>query len=129
MWYRVARQLFRRNMVGGSFPTMGKSTNNQVATPTEADQLAQQATQARQPKPWGEWTMDARLQGMRDARGYPDVPAGIPDALLNIGNVQSAVMGNVPNDVARPHGDTNQAPRLRESFPTSSDPKQRLKFR
>src|ERR1035437_4774633 len=87
MWYKVAQQMLGRGF--GSFPIRNRPADN-IATPTEAQQMAQEAVQRRQPKPWSQRTIEEKLDGLRpDMDDYAKPSA---EALLDEPGVEPAVI-------------------------------------
>lgn len=124
MWYKAARRMITSGF--GSFPTRKRPADN-VATPLEAHQMAQEAILSRQPKPWSQRTIEERLDGLRpDLDNYVKPTA---EALLDSAGVQPAAMGNETNQAGRPRSGGGRNPALRGSFPTSPDPASRLQTR
>lgn len=124
MWYRVARQLVARGF--GSFPKMGRPQDPNVASQAEARQMAQEAVQRRNPKPWSQMTIEERLQYTPNRNGHMDGPGSIPDALLNSQGVQPAAIADqhattdTSGDASRGYGTFD------EGFRENPDPRYRF---
>ena len=125
MWYRLARRLVRSGMaIPSGIASQKRRTVDQIATPTEAEKMAEKSQRAPR---WCDLTIEGKLNRIQP--NMDDYMTPTPEALLDVAGVQPAVMGNEPNQTGRPRSGGGKNPTFREGFPASPDPRSRLRVR